>query len=135
MPSGLTTSSSSISPGGVGGPYRGRRRPRLSTDSRCGSVVVCDLNFVGIATLPAETDAKLIVDSNAVLALAIPMQPFESIARRNGQLGAVLDLIDLSELAASRRPDRGRANAASSGGVGSIENVLCALIVKRSYHG
>jgi hypothetical protein len=59
-------------------------------------MVVCDLNFVGIAILPTETDAKLIVDSNAVLPFAATTQSFQSIARRNRQFGAVLDLVDLS---------------------------------------
>jgi len=41
-------------------------------------VVVHDLNLVGISVPPFETDAVLVVNANAVLALAIAFQGFQS---------------------------------------------------------
>jgi len=46
-------------------------------------VVVNDLDFVGISSLPSEAHAVLIVDSDAVLARAITAQAFEVISGRH----------------------------------------------------
>ena len=76
IPSGLRNSSSSISPGCVGGRLAGSRRATRSCDDlpRRGRplVVVCDLNLVGILILPAKAHAILLVNANAVLANTIP---------------------------------------------------------------
>jgi hypothetical protein len=45
------------------------------------SVVVDDFNVVGVAVNPAETDAPLIVDADAVLAFALALQGFQPIGR------------------------------------------------------
>jgi hypothetical protein len=49
-------------------------------------VVVNDLNFVSVSVPPYEADAPLIIDSNAVLALAIAAQAFEPVSSRSGQV-------------------------------------------------
>jgi hypothetical protein len=101
MPSGLRNSSSSISPGDVGGRSLGRRRC-----TRLGArlVVVRDFDFVGMAILPPETDPVLLVDANAVLPLTVSAKPFQPVARRDPQLGQVADPVQLVQLAARDRP-------------------------------
>jgi hypothetical protein len=49
-------------------------------------VVVRDFDFVGIARLPAETDAILLIDANTVLAFAGAGEGFQAIARWHSQL-------------------------------------------------
>jgi hypothetical protein len=44
-------------------------------------VVVRDLDIVGIAIAPTETDSKLIVDPDAELAGTIPSELFQTKAR------------------------------------------------------
>jgi hypothetical protein len=46
------------------------------------SVIIDDLDVVGIPTGPAEADPPLVVDPDAVLAVPISCQCFETIARR-----------------------------------------------------
>jgi hypothetical protein len=43
-------------------------------------VVIGDFDVVGIAIFPVKTDSPLIVNSDAVLAFPIAMQPFQAIA-------------------------------------------------------
>jgi hypothetical protein len=45
-------------------------------------MVVRNLDFGGIAVLPAKADPKLIIDSNAVLANPIASEPLKTISRR-----------------------------------------------------
>jgi hypothetical protein len=45
-------------------------------------VIVDNLNIFGISCHPTEAQAELVVDSNAVLALAVPGQCFEPVAWR-----------------------------------------------------
>ncbi len=49
-------------------------------------MVVDDLDVQGIGARPADADAPLIVDANAVLALAITPQLLEAIAGRQAEL-------------------------------------------------
>lgn len=73
-PSGLTNSSRSISPGCVGGRFRGSRRPTAL------SVVVCDFDFAGMTILPDKTNAVLLIDANTVLALPVSQQRLQAVA-------------------------------------------------------
>ena len=50
------------------------------------SVVIDDFHVVGVAVSPTEADAPLIVNPDAVLAFALPLQGFEPIGRRNAQI-------------------------------------------------
>ena len=52
-------------------------------------MIVRDFNFVGIASLPFETNPILIVDSNTVLSDPISAQPFEVIPSWNSELAKV----------------------------------------------
>jgi hypothetical protein len=42
--------------------------------------VVDDLDLVGVTVVPAEADAPLVVDADAVLAVAITLERFEPVA-------------------------------------------------------
>jgi hypothetical protein len=44
-------------------------------------VVIGDFDLVGVAIFPIKTYSPLIIDSDAVLAFPIAMQPFQAIAR------------------------------------------------------
>src|SRR5262245_19667179 len=50
-------------------------------------VVFCDLDMLGIVFSPHKANTVLIVDANAVLSLAITSQSFQSVARRDQQIG------------------------------------------------
>jgi hypothetical protein len=69
-----------------------------------GSVVVDDLDFVGMALLPTETDTILLVDPNAVLAPTIAAQSFESVARLDRQMLKISNPVDLIQLPSSNWP-------------------------------
>src|SRR5438309_11573785 len=98
MPSGLTNSSSNISPGWVGGRRSGRsrpdgtRRPCLFAGLR---VVLRDLDFVDIAVLPAEADSEFLVDPDAVLTVPVAVESFEPGARRRRELEQRADPVQL----------------------------------------
>jgi hypothetical protein len=49
-------------------------------------VVVRDLNVIGIAISPNETDSELVINPNAVLTFPIPFQFFQAIAWRHSQI-------------------------------------------------
>ena len=49
-------------------------------------VVIGDLNVEGVSILPAEANAVLVVDPNAVLPFAIARQGFELVAGDRGQV-------------------------------------------------
>ena len=86
MPSGLTHSSSNISPGCVGARRRGSRRATRARERPCESafigllVIIRDLNLVDISSLPSETNPVLIVDSDTVLSVPVRSQPFETLS-------------------------------------------------------
>src|SRR5699024_3006764 len=73
-PSGTMNSSRSISPGWMGRSFRAMTN---------ASVVIDDFNIEGITIMPAETNAKLIVDANAVLASTVAFERLQPMARRN----------------------------------------------------
>jgi len=53
-------------------------------------VIVDDFDVMRIAIAPAEADAPLAVDADAVLSFAIALQRFQPVARRRLQVDAVL---------------------------------------------
>jgi hypothetical protein len=67
-------------------------------------VVIHDLHFVSICSLPNEADSVLIVDANAMLPLAIPVKSLKAIARRHPQ-----DLQTNSRIQDEELPGRSRA--------------------------
>jgi len=62
------------------------------------SVIVGDLDFVGVAFMPPETDSPLIVYSYAVLTLAVAFQRFETITRNVGKISQRHRSIQFSQL-------------------------------------
>jgi len=49
-------------------------------------VVVHNFHVQGVTATPDKTDAPLIVDTDAVLSMAIPTQGFQMIPRRGRQI-------------------------------------------------
>src|SRR5687767_4956728 len=70
------------------------------------SVVIDDLDQFDAAVAPHETDAPLIVDPNAVLALPIALESFEAVAGRCCQFGEPGYRIEHVELAMRHLLDR-----------------------------
>jgi hypothetical protein len=62
------------------------------------SVIVNDLNLVGVALSPPETHAPLIVDPNAMLASPIAVQPLQSVAWRDAEIAEALGGVQRHEL-------------------------------------
>jgi hypothetical protein len=69
------------------------------------SVRVDDLDIVGIAFSPGETDAPLVVDANAVLAPAVAPERLQLIARRGLQVLEDSSAVQIEQLPASRPLD------------------------------
>jgi hypothetical protein len=61
------------------------------------SVIVGDLDFVGVAFMPPEAGSPLIVYSYAVLTLAAAFQRFKAITRNVGQVSQRNRSIQLSQ--------------------------------------
>src|SRR5580704_12471415 len=91
IPFGLSHSSSSTSPGSVGGGSRcgwGRTSERFMA-GLLDLVIVGDSNAGGLALVEREQDAPLVVDSDAVRAGQVALQFLEVVAgaREVGELG------------------------------------------------
>ena len=56
------------------------------SDHSVTSVVVDNLYIFGACRSPAKTDSELIVDSDAMLTLSLPLQGLKAVARRNTQI-------------------------------------------------
>ena len=65
-------------------------------------MVIGNLYVVRAVVLPAEADAPLIVDADAVLALALPFQSFEAITRWGSQVPQRLGSLDHFQFPARR---------------------------------
>src|SRR5215469_617523 len=93
MPSGLMNSSSSISPGGVGGRSEGILTCAISVIS---SVIVHDLNVFGAGVGPPEAHPPLIVDPDRVLSSSLARERLQAVARRRTQVperGGLVELV------------------------------------------
>jgi hypothetical protein len=62
-------------------------------------VIIDDLYLVSVALSPLETDAPLIVDSDAVLTLTVTVQFLQAIAGRDAQVLQRLRVVQHYELA------------------------------------
>ena len=62
-------------------------------------MVVGDFDLVGVAVPPNEAQPPLIVDPNAVLALTIPSQFFESVAWKRRQHPEIIRRVEQNEFA------------------------------------
>lgn len=74
-------------------------------------MVVDDGDLGDIALLPAEADAPLIVDADAVLTTPIAFQRFQPIGRRDTQILETGSGIEHAQLASGDRLDIGRQPA------------------------
>lgn len=90
-------------------------------------MVVHNFNPIRAIVVPDKTDAPLVVDADAVLALAIPHQHFQPVARRATQEIQRRRGFQLSQLAFSHILDVGELAGFSAG-----EQTLCFLAFKGS---
>jgi hypothetical protein len=60
-------------------------------------VVIGDFYFVGVFYFPAEADAPLVVNANAVLSFAVPRKGFEPVARWNAKFFQASCLVEDTE--------------------------------------
>lgn len=63
-------------------------------------MIVHDFHIVRVALAPAKADAPLVVDPDAVLALAITFQRFQSVCRGNPQVFERRRAVEHAQLAA-----------------------------------
>ena len=63
-------------------------------------MIVHDFNIEDFAFPPGKTNPPLVVDSDAVLALAITLEGFEPISRRHLQIIEATRLVKVQELSA-----------------------------------
>ena len=59
-----------------------------------GSVIINDLNVVGIAVVPSKADPPLIVDPDAVLTGSVALELLEPISWRHSQIIEMLRGVD-----------------------------------------
>lgn len=50
-------------------------------------VVIGDFYIVGVSPIPAEANAVLVVDPDAILPVTVSLQCFELVARREAKFG------------------------------------------------
>jgi hypothetical protein len=62
-------------------------------------VVVNDLDVVSITALPAEADAPLVVDSDAVQPFAVPNEFLQAVTRWNAEVVKVVRGVNQEQLA------------------------------------
>jgi hypothetical protein len=63
------------------------------------SMVIHDFDVLGSAACPPKADSPLVVDPDAVLALAVAPQGFQSIARRDPQVIEATGDLELAKFA------------------------------------
>jgi hypothetical protein len=98
-------------------------------------VVIRDLDFVGISSLPPETKAILLVDPDAVLASPAAAQPFKTIPWRNREFEEIPHAVYLIKFPPGNLPQLTRANPPGCGSVDAIKDVLATSVPERAYHG
>jgi len=77
-------------------------------------VVVGDLDGVGVAAVPAEADAPLVVDADAVLAGAVSGESLEAVAGWDAEVGERLGGVEDEELAEGAALEVGRPSPAGA---------------------
>ena len=93
-------------------------------------MIVCNLDIVGASSHPCETDAPLVVDSDAVLPRSITFQFLQTIAGRGQQVLQVGGTVEHREL-----PFRYIAYTGELSNDLSGKQALCLLIPETSDHG
>jgi hypothetical protein len=71
-------------------------------------MIIDDLNIQGICAVPSETDAILVVDSNAALVLAIAFEFLQMQAFPIGQISKRLGVVEQHHFSVSRFMQRRR---------------------------
>src|SRR2546428_9491103 len=98
-------------------------------------MIIRDLDFAGIATLPSETDPILLVDPNAVLSAPTSTKPLESIPRRNRQLGKLPHPVELVKLSPCNGSQARWTTPSGGRLVDSVEKIPRSPIPEGAYHG
>jgi hypothetical protein len=89
--------------------------PAIANSSRPTSVVVNNLNFVKLPTLPNEANTVLIVNPDAVLSFPAAAQGFKPVSRRHPQIIQIRRIVDELQLPQGNTLDiGGNAPALSS---------------------
>ena len=94
------------------------------------SVVVRDLDIVGITVDESEADAPLVIDSDCVLPGSVSAELVESIPRRAPEVMQLRRQVDVFELSPRPTCDLGRESPRSAG----HEQLLRLPICKRFDH-
>ena len=71
-------------------------------------MIVCYFNVKCVTVFPVKADPPLIVDPYTILPLAIALQDFEPVARRNPEVFQVPCPVKVQELTAGNRLDRAK---------------------------
>ena len=94
------------------------------------SVVVADLDIVGVPVLEPKADAPLVVDRNGVLAFSVAGEGMEPVAPRHSQVLQSHSEVNILKLANGTFPDIRRPAARLSRRV----EIPCVAIRERLYH-
>ena len=87
-------------------------------------MVVRDLDVVGMVGLPSETDAVLVVDTDAILTCSLSSQPLEAVSWWHSEVEEADDAIQLIELPSCYGPQGLRAGPSCRSRIPSVEDVL-----------
>jgi hypothetical protein len=98
------------------------------------SVVIRNLDLIGISRLPSKANTILLIDPDAVLPSSVPAQALKPISGRDSKFEQIPHLIYLIELPAGDPPEISRAGTTGRSGVVSVEDVVCAPSPERTYH-
>ena len=96
-------------------------------------VIVLDVDFVGMATLPPKRDAVLIVHTNTVPASPIALQRFEPVPRRHHEVVEPGRSIEQLQLSLRASPQRLR-DPPGCARVSVAEQIGCSLVTERLNH-
>jgi len=83
--------------------------------------------------LPPERDAVLVIDSNAVAARLIASQPFQAVARGDGELNESRRAVQYLQFSLSASPER-PGNSSSGAGVLFAKEIGGRLVTERLNH-
>ena len=97
-------------------------------------VVIHNFNLIGSGIRPKETDAILVVDSDAMLPLSISNQRFQPITRRNSQFVQCGYGIKLVEFSSGDFPEQLRTALPGVFGAIAVENPFRTFVLKRHNH-
>jgi hypothetical protein len=92
-------------------------------------MIVHNLDFKGIRTSPAETNAPLLVDPNAVLPLAIAAKGLQAIAGNGSKIGQYRSRLNVVKL-----PFRHDGNTLKSPAEFAAEHLLGLPVPERPDH-